>query len=208
MTEFQAKHVTYPLATAAKGAIFACLMMTVSATAAQAQSKHKNRTYAHLGKPKVVWSAPAKRRSVSIPIYINLGPTVAAPRRRTFNHRVVYRRYGPPIYGYGFYYSDAEAARYLAFSNLSLALLDRLEEQQVRYHEQAQIDATSAPLGETIVWSNGSASGSATPIREGIDATGNQCREFQQSITVDGNVEEAYGVACQSPDGTWQIMAH
>ena len=31
------------------------------------------------------------------------------------------------------------------------------------------------------------------------------CREFQQTITVGGKTERAYGRACRQPDGSWKI---
>lgn len=31
------------------------------------------------------------------------------------------------------------------------------------------------------------------------------CREFTQTIRIDGQVRESYGTACLRPDGTWQI---
>ena len=186
--------------------IAACILAAVTASPSQAQSKHKNKPNAHTGKPKVVWAAPSKHRTVSRPANIVIRPGVVAPRRRSFNNRVIYRRFGPPIYGYGFYSTDGEAARWLAFTHITLSLIDRLEEQQVRYYEQAQIEATSAPIGEAIIWNDGSASGTTTAIREGADANGYPCREFRQTITIDGNFEEAYGTACLTANGTWQIV--
>jgi hypothetical protein len=32
------------------------------------------------------------------------------------------------------------------------------------------------------------------------------CREFQQTITVGGETQEAYGTTCQQPDGRWKVM--
>lgn len=32
------------------------------------------------------------------------------------------------------------------------------------------------------------------------------CREFTQTIRIDGQVHESYGKACLRPDGTWQIV--
>ena len=32
------------------------------------------------------------------------------------------------------------------------------------------------------------------------------CREFTTSVTIDGQVQQATGRACQRPDGTWQII--
>lgn len=35
---------------------------------------------------------------------------------------------------------------------------------------------------------------------------GAYCREFQQSVLIDGRYQPAYGVACQQPDGDWRIV--
>lgn len=32
------------------------------------------------------------------------------------------------------------------------------------------------------------------------------CREFTQTIKIDGRVRESYGTACLRPDGSWQIV--
>ena len=32
------------------------------------------------------------------------------------------------------------------------------------------------------------------------------CREFQQTITVGGETQEAYGTTCQQPDGRWKVV--
>lgn len=32
------------------------------------------------------------------------------------------------------------------------------------------------------------------------------CREFQKQIVIDGRTEQAYGLACLQPDGTWKIQ--
>ncbi len=68
--------------------------------------------------------------------------------------------------------------------------------------------AHSAPIGETITWNNPQSgnSGSVTPVRDGTSSSGRYCREFQQTITVGGETEQGYGVACRQPDGTWRIL--
>ena len=190
-----------------KALLAACLTFAMTAPAAQAQSWQKNKPNAKHHAPAVVWAAPLRKRTVTKPVNIIVKPTIVAPRRRTINQRNVYRRFGPSIYGYGFHYTDAAAARWLAFTGLTLSLIHLLDEPQVRYYEQAQIDATSAPIGETIIWNNSGASGSATAIREGQTTNGNLCREFRQTITIDGRFEEAYGTACLQDDGAWQIIS-
>ena len=75
--------------------------------------------------------------------------------------------------------------------------------------ERAYTQATTAPVGQTITWSNPETGnyGAVTPTRDGTKQdTGEYCREFQQSVVVGGQQEEAYGVACRKPDGQWEIQ--
>lgn len=73
---------------------------------------------------------------------------------------------------------------------------------------RAQEQAYTAPIGETISWDNPDTQnyGTITPTRQGTSANGRYCREFQQTITIGGTQEQAYGTACQQPDGSWQII--
>lgn len=156
--------------------------------------------------PNVKWKAPAAHRTVVRPKIVTPRKIAVAPRRRAVGHINVYRPYGPTIYGYGFHYADAEAVRWIGFTAITLKVLDMMEEDQVRYYEQAQIEAATAPVGEAIVWNSGSASGSVTTLREGTDASGYNCREFQQTVTIGGQQETAFGTACLQADDTWRIV--
>lgn len=68
--------------------------------------------------------------------------------------------------------------------------------------------AYSAPVGQQITWNNPETgnSGTVTPIRDGYASSGAYCREFQQTVTVGGQKQQAYGRACQQPDGSWKIV--
>ena len=127
---------------------------------------------------------------------------------RTYVHRgvVVVRPHGHYYHGYGHYHDDDDAWKWLAFTAITLKLLDNLNEEQQRKHEAAQVEATTAAVGQSITWSEGGASGIVTATREGTDAAGNQCREFQQEVTIGGETEQAYGTACLQPDGSWKIQ--
>ena len=72
-----------------------------------------------------------------------------------------------------------------------------------RAYQQAQ----TAPIGQNIAWNNpdNGHTGGVTPVRDGTSAAGEYCREFQQTVTIGGRTEQAYGVACQQPDGSWRI---
>lgn len=75
--------------------------------------------------------------------------------------------------------------------------------------ERASRKATSAPVGEPIVWSNPDTGnrGQVVATREGRNAdTGAYCREFQHEISVGGRSERAFGTACRQPDGSWKIV--
>ena len=83
-----------------------------------------------------------------------------------------------------------------------------MDEQDRMQANQAVTQAHQAPRGETIVWNNPDSghSGTVTPVRDGTSSSGLYCREFQQTITVSGRTETAYGTACRQPDGTWKIV--
>lgn len=37
-------------------------------------------------------------------------------------------------------------------------------------------------------------------------SSGQYCREYQSTIRVGGRIEQGYGTACMSPDGTWRVV--
>jgi len=84
--------------------------------------------------------------------------------------------------------------------------LDRADQN---YMGQANQQAHSAPVGETISWNNPESgnSGTVTPVRDGTDSSGRVCREYQQTIYVGGQQETGYGTACQQSDGSWRIIS-
>ena len=76
------------------------------------------------------------------------------------------------------------------------------------YYEGAATRAASAPVGQQITWYNPQSGnqGTIVPVREGRDTSGNACREYQQTVTIGGNTERAYGTACKQADGSWKII--
>lgn len=83
-----------------------------------------------------------------------------------------------------------------------------LDRADMKYHENAFQQAHSAPLHDTISWQNpeNGHRGSVTPVNEGVHtANGRPCRQYRQTIVVDGQAETAYGKACQNADGTWSL---
>ena len=83
-----------------------------------------------------------------------------------------------------------------------------LDEEDQRRHYQARRQATSAPVGEPISWSNPDSgnSGRVTPVAETRNTEGEYCREFTETIEVDGDTRQGTGLACRQSDGTWVIQ--
>jgi hypothetical protein len=50
------------------------------------------------------------------------------------------------------------------------------------------------------------AMGRAVPVRTFTDRNGRMCREFSQTITIDGRSEAGIGFACREADGTWNFV--
>jgi surface antigen len=75
--------------------------------------------------------------------------------------------------------------------------------------EQANAQAQSVPIGETISWNNPDSghSGTVTPTRDGYTNNG----ELLPGISADHyyrwKVERAHGIACRQPDGSWRVGA-
>jgi surface antigen len=124
-------------------------------------------------------------------------------------HYKHYRHGKPYRYSYGGHrhHSNNDIWVFLGLAALTVAVVSSLNREQRVIHEQAQARATTAPIGETIIWQDGNASGSVTATREGRTPSGRYCREFQHEVIVGGQREEAYGTACQQPDGSWQILS-
>ena len=86
------------------------------------------------------------------------------------------------------------------------ASLDRADYAFAREAEQR---AYTAPIGQQISWSNPESGnyGTITPTRQGVTASGEDCREFEQTIYVGGRAETGVGVACKRADGRWDVIS-
>ncbi len=72
----------------------------------------------------------------------------------------------------------------------------------------AQITLESAPTGMSSSWVNPDSgnSGSLTPTNTYATASGQPCREYHSTVTIDGQTEVVYGTACRQPDGSWKLV--
>jgi surface antigen len=66
----------------------------------------------------------------------------------------------------------------------------------------------SGRSGQPVAWSNPDSGHSGTIIPQpAYQSTGGQyCREYQQTVYVGGQQQQAYGTACRQPDGSWRMI--
>jgi surface antigen len=67
----------------------------------------------------------------------------------------------------------------------------------------------SLDSGQPVSWKNPDSGnyGEVTPTRTYNSNSGQYCREYQQTIYIDGKREKAYGTACRQPDGSWKVAS-
>jgi surface antigen len=90
------------------------------------------------------------------------------------------------------------------------AVGDRMDAADKRQQSQAAQKAfETTPSGQSVAWRNPDSgnSGTVTPIRTYQASGGQYCREYQQTITVGGEKQQAYGTTCRQPDGSWKIVS-
>ncbi len=82
-----------------------------------------------------------------------------------------------------------------------------------RADKQAAASATTNALennasGRPASWRNPDSGnyGTVTPTRTYQEASGQYCREYQQTVVVGGESQKAFGTACRQPDGSWKVV--
>lgn len=84
-----------------------------------------------------------------------------------------------------------------------------LDQTDMAYHQQSFDRALSSPLNVPVIWLNpeNGHGGSVTSLRETRQAsTGGLCRQYRQTITIDGQSETIPATACQNAGGVWEII--
>jgi surface antigen len=89
---------------------------------------------------------------------------------------------------------------------LTFAVLDRVDRD--RLADALQLALEKNRTGEGANWSNPDTGhrGTVVPIRTFKGTGGSDCREFQQTATVSGETDIAFGSACRTTDGAWRIV--
>jgi len=85
--------------------------------------------------------------------------------------------------------------------------LDQADRMYMAQTRQKALDKT--PSGKSSKWVNPDSGhhGAVTPQPAFEPRPGRYCREFQETVTIGGQQETAYGTACRQPDGTWKIVS-
>jgi surface antigen len=80
---------------------------------------------------------------------------------------------------------------------------------QRHMNQTVQRSLESTPSGTASSWTNpdNGNTGTVTPVRTFQNSQGAYCREFQQTVSIGGREERAYGTACRQPDGSWRVVS-
>ncbi len=84
--------------------------------------------------------------------------------------------------------------------------LDQRDREMAYRNNQRALESNR--VGHASTWQNPDSghSGSFTPTRTYQSSQGQYCREYQQTIVVGNESQDAYGTACRQPDGSWRIV--
>ena len=85
--------------------------------------------------------------------------------------------------------------------------LDKADRAYMRRNTQESLER--GRTGTTSSWNNPDSgnSGTVTPTQTFQKADGQYCREFEQTVYVDGKEQSATGRACREPDGSWKVIS-
>lgn len=84
--------------------------------------------------------------------------------------------------------------------------LDRANQSFMRQTSELALERNRP--GVASAWRNPDTghAGTVIPTRTYQTAQGDPCREFQQTVTIGGKTETAYGTSCRQADGSWRIV--
>ena len=103
----------------------------------------------------------------------------------------------------------AVAAGTLLGSFIGRDIGSSLDKADQLYAERTARDSLeSAPTGTTSTWENpdNGHEGTFTPTDTYYRDEYTPCREYQQTVTIGGKTETAYGTACRDANGDWRVQ--
>jgi len=84
--------------------------------------------------------------------------------------------------------------------------LDRADRIYAERAAQSSLESNPSGTGSTWVNPDNQHSGSVTPMNSYRSEDGFDCRDYTQTVTIDGRAETVRGTACREPDGTWRVV--
>jgi len=84
--------------------------------------------------------------------------------------------------------------------------LDRADRIYAERAAQRSLESNPSGTGSTWVNPDNQHSGSVTPLNSYRSEDGFDCRDYTQTVTIDGRAETVRGTACREPDGTWRVV--
>jgi surface antigen len=83
-----------------------------------------------------------------------------------------------------------------------------MDQQDQQYASQATQQAFTAPAGQQVAWQNPDNGNYGSVVTQPTSQSyaGRYCRDYVQSVFIDGRQETITGTACQNPDGTWSAV--
>ena len=83
--------------------------------------------------------------------------------------------------------------------------LDNADKAMMQRTSQSSLENNRT--GQSSNWRNPDSghSGTYTPTSTYRSASGQDCRQFEQTVTIDGRTERAVGHACRDSNGVWRI---
>ena len=84
--------------------------------------------------------------------------------------------------------------------------LDRADRKALQDSTATALE--NSPPNQVTPWHNSDSGsyGTVTPGPVQQVASGQYCRDFQQTIIVSGREQQGHGRACRQPDGTWKTV--
>ena len=84
--------------------------------------------------------------------------------------------------------------------------LSRIDQRAANASFQAALEYNTS--GTAANWNNPDAdiSGMTVPVKTLRTASGQRCREYSQTISINNNRQQNHGTACRQADGHWRIV--
>ncbi|MCP4326981.1 MAG: hypothetical protein GY791_00895 [Alphaproteobacteria bacterium] len=85
------------------------------------------------------------------------------------------------------------------------SLLDDNDKDEALKAQQQSLEKNKA--GQTTTWNDpkDGDTGTYTPHNTYTTKDGLTCRDYEQTVTIDGKTEKATGTACKTADGSWRV---